>query len=89
MDHMAEMVANALGIRTIIRRPGEQRWGGPNGFQARNRLIVWDCTHLLRVACAGASSYGSGWTRDEARRQGRVIVPEVVLRCAVHAEWAV
>lgn len=84
VDSMAERIAENLGIPTIIHRPKERRWGGPDGFQARNRLIAGDCSHLLRIACAGSRTYGSGWTRDEARRQGRVVLPEIVLRCAEH-----
>lgn len=84
VDTIAEKIATHLGIPTTIHRPRGQRWGGDHGYQARNRLIADTCTHLLRVYCVGSETWGSGWTQREARKLGRIIVPQVELLCAGH-----
>jgi hypothetical protein len=30
------------------------------------------CTHLLAIRSMWSSTYGSGWTADQARRLGRI-----------------
>ena len=50
--------------------PRHRRWK-PDGFEARNRLIAADCTHLARIYRPDSATYGSGWTADLAERLGR------------------
>lgn len=70
VDTIGAAVARLLGIEPAEHLPKYPRWQ-PDGFKARNLLIVRDCTRLLAIRCAEANTYGSGWTRDEAKRQGR------------------
>ncbi len=70
IDLHAEGIADEFGIPKRIHYPKYPRWQ-PDGFKARNLLIVRDCTRLLAIRSAEANTYGSGWTRDEAKRQGK------------------
>lgn len=79
VDGIAERVARDIGYREeagtlIIHRPTVKRFHGPGGYQERDALIAADCTHLLRLSCRQATTYGSGWTADEAGRLGRIVV---------------
>lgn len=58
----------------IIHRPSQNKFHGPGGYLERDELIAQDCTHLLRVACIAATTYGSGWTADRAAELGKVVV---------------
>lgn len=70
IDTVGAEVARLLGLEPVEHLPKYPRWQ-PDGFKARNLLIVRDCTRLLAIRCVEAITYGSGWTRDEAKRQGR------------------
>ncbi len=70
IDLQAEGLADEIGIPKRIHYPKFPRWA-PDGFKARNLLIVRDCTRLLAIRCAESNTYGSGYTRDEAKRQGK------------------
>jgi hypothetical protein len=50
-----------------IFHPASYRW--PD-LKARDALLAAQCTHLLRISCKAATTYGSGWTADEAARLG-------------------
>lgn len=83
VDVLAQTVALAFGYEEgtgsmIIYRPTVRRFHGPGGYRERDGLIAADCTHLLRLSCRHATTYGSGWTADEAERLGRVVVREQV-----------
>jgi hypothetical protein len=83
VDTIAEIVARTMGFcekqgTLVIRRPKVQRFRGPGGYRERDAQIAQDCTHLLRLACRQATTYGSGWTADEAQRLGRIVVREQV-----------
>jgi hypothetical protein len=58
----------------VIFRPRVRRFHGPGGFRERDEQIAQDCTHLLRIACGTATTYGSGWTADRAEELGAVVV---------------
>jgi hypothetical protein len=56
--------------------PGEEGYelmcsGRPKkGFKSRNLEIAQSCDALIRIALKGATTYGSGWTRDRAKERG-------------------
>lgn len=79
VDTVAEFIARAMGYSEssgtlIIHRPAARRFHGVGGYRERDALIAADCTHLLRLSCRQATTYGSGWTADEAERLGRIVV---------------
>lgn len=83
VDTVAEIVARTMGFREqdgtlIVRHPKVRRFHGQGGYRERDALIARECTHLLRLACRQATTYGSGWTADEAQRLGRIVVREQV-----------
>lgn len=53
--------------------PEHPRWE-PRGYKARNLLIAQTCTHLVRIACPLARTYGSGWTADRAAELGKDVL---------------
>jgi hypothetical protein len=53
-------------------------------FKDRNRELVAFCTHLHRVYCPGSPTFGSGWTYDYARAQGRHLGPPLQVYCQAH-----
>jgi hypothetical protein len=78
-DKLAEEAAVELGYSEqdgtlIIFRPRMRRLHGPGGFRARDEEIAQACTHLLRISCQHATTYGSGWTADRAEELGAVVV---------------
>lgn len=78
VDSIAEAVARVHGYdesagTLIIHRPAVRTFDGPGGYRERDLRIATDCTHLLRVACIRSRTYGSGWTADEAARQGKPV----------------
>lgn len=84
-DQIAEIVAEVMGYTEesstmIVHLPTVQQFHGPGGYRERDALIAADCTHLLRLACVKATTYGSGWTADEAERLGKVVVRDSVCR---------
>jgi O-acetyl-ADP-ribose deacetylase (regulator of RNase III) len=85
IDTLAERLAGELGyqradgtlvvhhpVRVPNPPPGMSRFVA-GGYRARDQLVADDCTCLLRLACRQTSTYGSGWTADEAARQGRPV----------------
>lgn len=56
-----------------IFRAQRRSWRGPGGFQERNLQIATRCTHLLRISCPQAKTYGSGWTADRAQDMGKPV----------------
>lgn len=79
VDLIAETVAGRMGYTEddntlIVLRPSVRRFHGPGGYRQRDGWIAHECTHLLRLACRAATTYGSGWTADEAERLGRIVV---------------
>lgn len=83
VDSIAERVAEVAGYSEddgtlLIFRPTVRRFHGPGGYRERDKEIAHTSTHLLRLACLKATTYGSGWTADEAERIGRKVVREQV-----------
>lgn len=78
IDTLGVSLAKLRGIETVEYLPQNNRWE-PYGYKARNELIAVSCTHLLRIATHDSSTYGSGWTADQARKLGRVVLPTFVL----------
>lgn len=79
VDTIGAEVARLLGIDPVEHLPKFPRWQ-PDGFKARNLLIVRDCTRLLAVRCAESNTYGSGWTFDRAKEQGRPVRRVIIAR---------
>lgn len=74
IDSLAVEVAKAYGIDWQEFKPDRKTWrswGDQKGFEERNREIAYHCTALIRIAWVGSTTYGSGWTRDRARDQGK------------------
>lgn len=78
-DSIAAAVAESMGFSEpaatlVVHRPTVRRFHGPGGYRERDARIAADCTHLLRLACVKSTTYGSGWTADEAERHGKTVV---------------
>lgn len=66
IDRMAERIAKARGIPTLILKPATNRWA-PNGFMERNKRIAEECDYLVCIMGVPVTSHGSAWTADYAR----------------------
>ena len=78
-DTLAEEAATELGYSESdgtlrIFRPRIRRFHGDGGYRWRDEQIAQACTHLLRIACYQATTYGSGWTADRAEAFGALVV---------------
>jgi hypothetical protein len=78
-DRLGEEAATESGYSEdagtlVILRPRVRRLHGPGGFRERDEQIAQACTHLLRIFCQYATTYGSGWTADRAEELGAVVV---------------
>lgn len=70
VDTMAYYIAaRVYRMNTHIYFPENERWA-PTGYKERNLRIAQDCDQLLRVVAKDSKTYGSGWTRDQARKLG-------------------
>lgn len=83
VDSIAEQVATAMGYSEaagtlVVLRPTVKRFHGTGGYGERDERIARECTHLLRLACRHATTYGSGWTADHAERLNRTVVRELI-----------
>ena len=72
IDRLAEGLANAHALPTLVRKPRNPRWE-PHGYKERNIQIAETCTHLLAIRHTSSTTYGSGWTADYAERLGRQV----------------
>ena len=70
-------IARELGIETVVFFPAHPRWE-PNGYKERNQKIAEAATALLRIVHHKSTTYGSGWTRDEAGRIGKPTIERIV-----------
>jgi predicted Rossmann fold nucleotide-binding protein DprA/Smf involved in DNA uptake len=68
-DTIAAEEAAARGIAVQIFRPKVMRWR--DGFMPRNKLIAENCDALVRIVSPRSRTYGSGWTRDYAKKIGK------------------
>lgn len=71
VDTIAEEVANELGVKFIAYLPNGDTW---EHYRERNKRIVEDCDMLLVIRYKDSKTYGSGWTRDYAKRIGKRVV---------------
>lgn len=79
VDVLAEAAAIWFGYtetngKLIVHRPTTKRFQGPGGYRERDLLIAQECTHMLRIACKMSTTYGSGWTAQEAEKLGKTVV---------------
>lgn len=63
---------NHLSILFEEFLPKNQRWE-PEGFKDRNLLIAQGCDSLLCIRTKQSTTYGSGWTADQAERLGKTV----------------
>jgi hypothetical protein len=78
-DSLGQQAAAELGYSEeagtlVVLRPRVRRFHGPGGFCERDEQIAQACTHLLRMFCRRATTYGSGWTADRADELGAMVV---------------
>lgn len=64
----AEESASLKGVSTTIFRPEKKGW---YWYKKRNQKIADECTALVRIVSKRSKTYGSGWTRDRAKEQGK------------------
>lgn len=67
VDSMAEAEADRRGYPKTIHLPEQRNW---NSYKKRDQLIANDAECLVRIYAAWATSYGSGWTADQAEKRG-------------------
>ncbi len=75
IDTLAEEAALRRGIPVSIHRPRAKGWPY---FKERNLKIAEECDHLIRIAASTSKTYGSGWTRDQARKMGKSTEEHVI-----------
>lgn len=78
VDIYAREEATRQGIAFLIFPPFMLQWDGESGYKARNRKIVKNCTHLLRINSRRSKTFGSGWTANFARELGKTVFEEEV-----------
>lgn len=77
IDRMAAHAARLHGIVVDERYPPagceawskDRRWN--KGYKPRNIEIAVLCQALIRIASKSSKTYGSGWTRDYAKKLGK------------------
>lgn len=82
VDRMVRQVALSTGLGLIELLPEVEQWidksgKGRIGYKDRNLSIAQECDALIRLAFMGATTYGSGWTRDVASRLGKPVAEKV------------
>lgn len=78
IDSMAAECARELGIEVREYLPSVRKFHGAGGYAERNLKIAGDCDVLLRIVARSSKTYGSGWTRDRAKKLGVVCVERIV-----------
>lgn len=80
IDSMAAETARTFDIPVQEYRPKKQAWlkDSPDGFHARNKLIAENCDVLVRIVASDSKTYGSGWTRDYAKKLGKRVCEYIV-----------
>ena len=71
VDTVAENIAKQHGLIPTIFRPTVTKWEGKGGYKERNFRIASTCNALIRIVSKRTTTYGSGWTRDRAKEQGK------------------
>lgn len=70
VDIWAHEVADAMGVAFVPFAPAHASWPF---YKKRNQAMADWCTHLVRVTSKKSLMYGSGWTRDRAKEQGKFV----------------
>lgn len=80
VDTIVAEEAQELEIALFEYRPQVQQWEDRvhgdtvfHGFKHRNLRIIENCDRLIAIRAISSRTYGSGWTADEAERQGRLV----------------
>lgn len=72
IDTWAAFAAKSFGIEVVEFLPASNRWK-PGGYQERNLVIAENCDQLVCIRHQAATSYGSGWTADQAEKMGKPV----------------
>lgn len=90
MDAFAKAYAVTRGIPYQGFPPAHPQWE-PHGYKERNMQIAAHCTHLLAIRCQASSTYGSGFTADQAETAGRqvrrITVPIAGMFAGAKGDW--
>lgn len=70
VDTWTEEAAKARDIPFVAHLPERNTWPA---YKARNLVIAQDCTHLVSIRSALSTTYGSGWTADQAEKLGKTV----------------
>lgn len=68
IDKLSVKIADQYGVPWREYPPAARNWPA---FKARNIQVGDACTELLRIYSTTTKTYGSGWTRDYVRKQGK------------------
>ncbi len=71
VDTIVEEVAHETGVRFVKYLPDGNTW---EHYRKRNMRIAEDCDLLLVIRYKDSKTYGSGWTRDYAKKIGKKII---------------
>ena len=71
IDSMAIAAAKRHRLPFKEFKPRARRWDGRGGYKERNLKIAQFCDELVRIVSSKSHTYGSGWTRDQARKLGK------------------
>lgn len=68
VDIWVHEVCDRLGLPFKAFPPRARIWPA---YRERDQQMADWCTHLVRIKSVRSKTYGSGWTRDRAREQGK------------------
>jgi hypothetical protein len=85
VDTLAEQAAAHHSVPFEKFLPRNRRWA-PDGFKDRNLIVARTCGRLLRIACAESKTFGSGWTLQQAARQGKPTRTIIIRRDGSHTD---
>lgn len=69
VDIWVHEVCDAMGIPFWPFPPKFRGWAA---YKERDQQMADWCTALVRIKSVRSKTYGSGWTRDRAREQGKL-----------------
>ena len=79
IDRLAARLARRRGIEVKEFPAKVWKWDGEGGFKERNVWVAETCTHLLAIRHYNSTTYGSGWTADEAEKRGKQVARLMVM----------
>lgn len=68
IDRLAVRLAGYLNIPTREYLPTQKGW---KRYKERDLIIATECDYLLCLRSTTSTTYGSGWTRDQAVKMGK------------------